>query len=114
MNKYARAPTRTGAGALVTIALVPVSSRRLEAAGFKLQATYRVPGVGLPGASVYAQIALRDESDEPQMIDSARVFDRENAQLAMTELPLLPALDHELTQTKAYQRIDSDPDTEQA
>ena len=56
----ARRVLRPG-GRVVTIALVPLSAKRLRATGFELEATYKLPalnaGVCNPEMRVYAQVA---------------------------------------------------------
>ena len=59
----ARQALRDG-GALVTVALVPLTSRQLAAAGFELGQSYRVPAVGQPcgciaPSYVYAQVCYK-------------------------------------------------------
>ena len=88
----ARRVLRPGTGVLVTIALVPLSPRRLRACGFERLATYRLPLLFRGAPEVFAQVARRIDSDDG--IDAAEAFAFEGGgydeHVAAVNLPALP------------------------
>ena len=79
-------------GLLVTIALVPLCTRRLAACGFDLIAAYQLPAIGShcrpSGSCVYAQVARRRavRGDEAFQFEGGGWDEQTSA----VELPLLP------------------------
>ena len=96
----ARRVLRPG-GHLLTISLMPLPARRLEATGFTLEATYRLPAISAgacdPSREVFAQVAMRttdgDVHDAQQLRPSAFVYDGADYRTVAdaVELPLLAA-----------------------